>query len=193
MSEVHVGQPSSLRERLRQRLRQGRDERRLRRWLRAELAAIDVQRPVGMSGVCRRLGQRRGKDIRVLSYPLHVPGPFGLWLSTPTADYILYQQQTTALHQEHIIAHELGHVLAGHGSDEEDDSVWQELMPDVPPEMIRRALRRSAYDTHQEREAEVIATVLLESAATHASVSLPARTPRARRVQEALSDRQRWL
>lgn len=35
--------------------------------------------------------------------------------------------------------------------------------------------------------------MLLETAATHASVSLPAQTLRARRVQEALSNRQRWL
>ncbi len=154
---------------------------------------IGVRGPVGMGEVCDRLGRRRGRPIHLLAYPLRVPGPFGLWLSTPGADYILYQQQTTALHQEHIVAHELGHLLGGHRSDEDDDSVWQELMPDVPPELIRRALRRSAYDTHDEHEAEMIATILLETAATHASVSLPARSPRAQRAQDALSDRQRWL
>ena len=64
-----------------------------------------------MSEVCRRLGERRGKAIRLVAYPLEAPGPFGLWLNTPSADYILYQAETTPAHQQHIIAHELGHLL----------------------------------------------------------------------------------
>lgn len=154
---------------------------------------MDIEGPTDMTDVCLRLGRRRGKPIQLIAYPLEVPGPFGLWLSTPSADYILYQAQTTRLHQEHIIAHELGHLLANHGSAEDDDAVWRELMPDIPPEMIRRALRRSAYDTDQEREAETAATILLEAAAVAEYVTLPGGSARARRAQRALGDPQDWL
>nr|WP_137814862.1 hypothetical protein [Gandjariella thermophila] len=146
-----------------------------------------------MADVCARLSERRGKPIRLLAYPLEVPGPFGLWLNTPSADYVLYQAETTRLHQEHIIAHELGHLLADHPSDEDDDAVWRELMPDIPPELIRRALRRTSYDTEHEREAETVATMLLESAAVAGYVPDTAHTPRAKRAQRALGDRQDWL
>jgi hypothetical protein len=178
---------------LRQSVGRGVNEWKLRRRLRLELAALDIDEPTDMADVCERLGRRRGKPIRLIAYPLEVPGPFGLWLSTPAADYILYQAETTKLHQEHIIAHELGHLLANHGSDEDDDAVWRELMPDIPPEMIRRALRRTSYDTDQEREAETAATMLLESAAVVEYVSLPAQSARARRAQRALGDSQHWI
>ena len=166
-------------------------ESRLRRRLRAELAACGIEGVTSMKEVADRLGQRRGKPIKLLAYPLEVPGPFGLWLATSSADYIIYQEQTTEAHQRHIIAHELGHILAEHHSDEDDDAAWRELMPDIPPEMIRRALRRTHYDNDHEREAETAATILLEAAA--ASVSVPGRSARARRAQEALGDPQGWL
>lgn len=178
---------------LRGRLKHRRDEARLRRRLRRELADLEIDAPTGMAEVCLRLGARRGKPIRLVPYPLEVPGPFGLWLETPSADYILYQAETTALHQEHIIAHELGHVLARHRRDEPGEEVWHELMPDVPPEVVRRALRRSSYETDQEREAETVATMLLEAAAARGVESRPGRSPRARRVERALGGSRDWL
>lgn len=58
-----------------------------------------------------------------MAYPIAVPGPFGIWLSTSRADHILCQEQTNRQHQEHIIVHELGHMTADHRSDEEDDDL----------------------------------------------------------------------
>jgi hypothetical protein len=177
--------------RVRQACRRAVAEVRLRRWLRRELAALEIDEPTTMADVCQRLGRRRGRPIRLHAYPFDVPGPFGMWLPTATSDHILYQAETTALHQEHIIAHELGHLLAGHGA-VEDDGAWTDLMPDIPPETIRRALRRASYDTVDEREAETVATILLESAAVVRSVRLPAKSARAGRAQAALGDRRIW-
>jgi hypothetical protein len=178
---------------LRQAVRRWVGELRLRWRLRRELAALEIEEPTTMSDVCGRLSKRRGKPIRLVPYPFDVPGPFGMWLPTTSTDYILFQAETTALHQEHIIAHELGHLIAGHESVENEDQVWHELMPDIPPETIRRVLRRGTYDTDAEREAETVATMLLESAAAGELVALPAHSARARRAQRALSDRRRWL
>lgn len=77
-----------------------------------------------------------------MPYPIEQPGPFGIWLSTDAADLIVYQSQTTRAHQEHIILHEVGHIIAGHEGEPE--------------------YRRSAYDSRQEREAELIAMILHE-------------------------------
>lgn len=178
---------------LRRSLQRRVGEARLRRRLRGELAALGIEGPTDMADVCARLGRRRGKPIRLVAYPLEVPGPFGLWLNTPSADYILYQAETTRVHQEHIIAHELGHLLAGHSSNEQDDAVWRELMPDIPPDVIRRALRRTSYDTDDEREAETVATILLEAAVVVESVARPGLSPRARRAQRTLGDSNDWL
>lgn len=162
----------------------------LRRRLRHLLAALKVEGPTPMAEVCRRLGEHRGRPVRLYPYVLEVPGPFGLWIKTSAADLILYQSMgTTPLHREHIVAHELGHVLADHPPDEDDDAVWRELMPDIPPEFIHRALRRrTSYDSEYEREAEIVATVLLEATARAHSLMLPGHSPRARRAQRALGD-----
>lgn len=168
-------------------------EVRLRQRLHRELTAIGINTPMPMAEVCRRLQERSGKPIRLLAYPLEVPGAFGAWLSTPSADYILYQRETTPAHQEHIIAHELGHMLAGHSSDEFEDELWRELLPDIPAEHIRRALRRTHYDTEDERAAEMAATMLLERATTHRARTGRSSSQRAARAQRSLIDPQGWL
>lgn len=169
-------------------------EREIRRRCKRELRALQIRPPLDVRLLCRRLGERRGKPIRLVSYPIPVPGPFGLWLSTRSADYILYQQETSRSHQEHIILHEVGHVLADHPSDETDDSVWRDLLGNIPPDAIRRALRRSSYDETHEREAELVATVILEWASVVDQVT-PQRPSDTglQRIQDALGDRRGWL
>src|SRR6185436_10468256 len=41
-------------------------------------------------------------------------GPCGVWLSLPEVDYVFYEPETSQLHREHIILHELGHLLCEH-------------------------------------------------------------------------------
>ncbi|PKW18743.1 uncharacterized protein DUF955 [Saccharopolyspora spinosa] len=165
----------------------------MRRRLRRDLAGLGIDEPVDMGEVCRRLSVQRGKPIRLVAYPFAVPGPFGWWGSTPDTDFILYQAETTPAHQQHIIAHELGHLLADHKPDPDEDPLWATMMPDISPEVIRRALRRTSYDTVQEQEAEIAATMLLEAAAVVECVRLPGLSQRAGRAQRALGDRMVWL
>lgn len=173
-----------------QRVRRDRRIAGLRRRLRSELRAAGVEGPTPMAEICARFGERRGKPIRLLAVPMEVPGPFGLWIKTTAADVILYQGTgTTRFHQEHIIAHELGHLLADHPSDEGDDEMWRQLLPDIPPSVIRSALRRrTSYANEYEQEAEVLATVLLEATTKAHEVTLPSWSPRARRAQTSLGD-----
>ena len=173
-----------------QRVRRDRRATGLRRRLRSELRAAGIEGPTPMAEVCARLGEHRGKPIRLLGVPMEVPGPFGLWIKTTAADVILYQRTgTTRFHQEHIIAHELGHLLADHPSDEGDDEMWRQLLPDIPPDAIRSALRRrTTYANEYEQEAEALATVLLEATTKAQEITLPGRSPRARRAQTSLGD-----
>jgi hypothetical protein len=124
-----------------------------------------------------------------------VPGPFGARITTPTTDYILYQQETSKAHLDHIVLHEVGHLIAGHRNDEEDDELLSTLCPNVSPEAVRRALRRTSYDTEHEREAESVATIILEWASVLDRVAprlLDDGTPE-NRYDEALIDRMDWL
>ncbi|HEX3782512.1 MAG TPA: hypothetical protein VHX38_22840 [Pseudonocardiaceae bacterium] len=169
------------------------NERVLRRQCRRTLQSLDIQPPLRVPVLCERLGLRRGRPIRLVAYPLPVPGPFGLWIASPTADYLLYQRHTSAAHQNHIILHEIGHVLAGHRSDEGEEAAWSVLTPDALRTAIRHALRRTCYDSDREREAELVATIILEWACVLDQIAPPmADDPAVRRLQVALGDHQGW-
>ncbi|PKV95534.1 MULTISPECIES: hypothetical protein [Amycolatopsis] len=181
-------------------------ERQLRRRCRQLLTDLDIQPPLDVAELCRRVGIQRGKPIRLRAHPIPVPGPFGAWISAASADYIFYQQETSKPHQDHIILHELGHMLAGHDSGEPDNTLLAELYPDssteslrteypdLAPDAVRRALRRTSYDTVQEYEAETVATIILEWASVLDRVWTPAaRSNTAHRIETALSDRLGWL
>lgn len=177
-------------------------ERELRRRCRKLLNELDIRPPLDVDELCRRVGTQRGKPIRPVAHPIPVPGPFGAWITTSTADYILYQRETSRAHQDHIILHELGHILAGHRSDEDDDALLGQLnaddapqFPDLAPEAVRRALGRTSYDSEQEREAETVATIILEWASVLASVGPPpdSTDATAQRMGSALTDRLGWL
>jgi len=116
-----------------------------------------------------------------------------VWIATAKADYILYQQETSKAHQNHIILHELGHLLAGHTSDEQDDGLLAGLYPDLEPDAVRRALRRTSYDSAHEREAETVATIILEWASVLDKVAPRNSEGPARRMAKSLADRIGWL
>ncbi|GGM81306.1 hypothetical protein GCM10012275_59940 [Longimycelium tulufanense] len=166
----------------------------LRRRCRRLLRELDIQPPLQVKELCEQLGRQRGRPINLAPFPLPVPGPFGLWIAAADADHIVYQQETSPFHQDHIILHEIGHILAEHRSDDHDEEFWLSMMPDLSPEAVRRALRRSSYDTAHEREAELVATLILEWAAVLNRVS-PTRASNAavQRFQSALGDRRGWL
>ncbi|GLZ28975.1 hypothetical protein Lesp02_11650 [Lentzea sp. NBRC 105346] len=169
------------------------NERELRKRCRRLLNDLDIHPPLDVAELCRKVGEQRGRPIRLLAHPIPVPGPFGVWISTAGADYILYQQETTKSHQNHIILHELGHLIAGHTSDESDDLLLSQLYPDLEPDAVRRALRRTSYDNDQEREAETVATIILEWASVLDQVAPRASDGPARRMSSALADRLGWL
>lgn len=155
---------------------------------------MDVQPPLDVPELCEALGRRRGKPIVLRPCPLPVPGPLGLWVSTPDADVVLYLESATRLHRDHIVLHEVGHILADHASPGSLEERWEALLPGIKASAVRRILQRCTYDDEQEYEAELVATIVMEwasvldrvASATPADASV-------RRIQAALGDRRGWL
>ncbi|MFE2284390.1 hypothetical protein ACFXDJ_09470 [Streptomyces sp. NPDC059443] len=84
----------------------------------------------------------------------------GMWVSTPMADFVIYAACATRAHQEHIIAHELGHIMCDHQSvSDMDDGILGQLFPDISPVIVRRVLQRTKYSHRNEQEAETIASL----------------------------------
>ncbi|MEU8461175.1 hypothetical protein [Streptomyces sp. NPDC029003] len=115
-----------------------------------------------MDELCRKLGQRLNRPVRLIPWALPIPGPFGLWMSRPHEEVIFYQEETTRVHQDHIILHEVGHILAEHEDDGAAGEDFPGLGPDFPPDLITRGFRRTCYTEDYEREAELVATIIQE-------------------------------
>ncbi|MBM9508884.1 ParH-like protein [Streptomyces sp. KK5PA1] len=112
------------------------------------------------------LARRRGRPIELLPVPLLPHTPCGLLVTTARADYILYAADTTPLHQQHILLHEAAHLICGHDSATPAMSCAAEvLLPHLPTSLIERVLGRTVYTEPQEREAELVASLILTRAA----------------------------
>ncbi len=90
-----------------------------------------------------------------------------MWLAWQDVDVVVYAADASHAYQDHIIVHELAHILCGHRT--ADDPIAQgadTLFPDLDPQLVRDVLYRSAYTDPQEREAEMIASLFLKQAAS---------------------------
>lgn len=131
---------------------------------RKRLTELDLPQPFDVHALCEQIG-RRDRPIRLLPMDLAPGSPCGLWVCTDERDYIVYQRATTPLHQEHIIVHELAHVLCGHiDSAGLGDEHARRLFPHLAPDTVRRVLGRGAYCSEEEQEAEVLASMILQRA-----------------------------
>ncbi|MER7110103.1 hypothetical protein [Streptomyces sp. NPDC000229] len=127
------------------------------------LEELDPPRPFSLDALCGSLETLRGRPLHLHPLPLHAAtaGVCGLWLATSAADHIFFEQQTTRSHQEHIVLHEIGHLLFDHHPVRSDDfGGLGALLSDLSPRLIERLLGRTDYTTREEQEAEMFASVL---------------------------------
>jgi hypothetical protein len=141
------------------------NDREIRSRCRRLVDGLDIPVPFDAREVCRRVGTDRDRPIHLSALPMPPGVPCGLWVSTEAADFIFYEEQTSGLHQEHIILHELGHLLCDHEpTTGPAPDISRVLLPNLDPALVSRVLTRSHYSATAEREAEMIASLILERA-----------------------------
>ncbi|MEU2309380.1 toxin [Streptomyces misionensis] len=153
------------------------DDKELRRWCTGIVGNLEMPERADVNSLCDMLEDLRGRRISLLQAPMPTgPGrPCGLWVATDEHDFILYQEYTTQAHQEHIIRHELGHMICGHeAAPMMADEAVQLLMPSLDPDLVRSVLGRSQYSNSEEKAAELVASLM----PVHAEQSGPRRPSR---------------
>lgn len=107
------------------------------------------------------IAELRGKPI--LLKPLNTVGvsnpPCGVRLETPQTDLVFYETGTSVHHQRHILTHELMHIFRDHPGSLEVDTPTAHALG-VNPTLVLRMSGRTRYSTVEEREAEILATVV---------------------------------
>ncbi|MFF7633005.1 hypothetical protein ACFZB9_07610 [Kitasatospora sp. NPDC008050] len=105
-----------------------------------------------------------GYPIQVLPIAEDIAqGLCGLWIRSKSNDYIFVHPDTSRAHQDHIIAHELGHILRNHQGLPilpAAQPVADRLVPDLDPRVVKMMLGRTSYEHDDEEEAELIGTYL---------------------------------
>jgi hypothetical protein len=134
--------------------------RRLRRRCKAIAAQLPLMRPFDVHELCRRLAEQRCRPIHLMPIT-GLSEAHGLWMSTDSADLIFYEAGTALPHQEHIILHELSHMLCGHYRDgiPETEHI-RSLLPNLDFKIIRTMLARTSYLAAEEHEAELLASII---------------------------------
>jgi hypothetical protein len=129
-----------------------------------------------------------GRPIELLALaPDEMPaGTCGLWLALAGRDVIGFPAGAARTHRDHIVLHEVGHMLAGHRGILDPGPAA--LLPDLDPEMVRAVLGRSVYSDIQEQEAELIASLILQRSLTTTPTPPRAYDPVVDRLRRALDD-----
>jgi hypothetical protein len=132
------------------------------------LDGVDVPEPFDVDVFASTVAARRNRPLRLMPKQT-ATGPCGVWIATPDADYVFFENGTSAIHREHIILHELGHLLGEHEAHETiDEDVLRQLFCGLDLDVIRRVLGRTSYSAAEEQEAEMIASIVLERAGRRA-------------------------
>jgi hypothetical protein len=119
--------------------------------------------PFDVLTLCESMARQRRRPVRLMPTLVGLGSLCGAWIAGQSEDYIFYERDTSPLHRDHIVLHELGHILCGHsGSLVSADQYARLLMPDLDPALIRSMLGRSGYTSRQEREAELFAELIWE-------------------------------
>ena len=169
--------------------------RSIRRQCEGALEGVRVPNPFDINDFCRIVSSRRGRALHLVPKQTRL-GPCGVWLCLPDVDYVFYEAETSQLHREHIILHELGHLLCEHQPTEViDDELIAQLFPHLNPTVVHRVLGRTNYTAVEEQEAEMVASLVrnrveheLRDARQRGEVPVPWMTDVDRDVVDRLRD-----
>lgn len=79
---------------------------------------------------------------------------------TESAVHVFYDPRTSVLHQDHIIAHEFSHLLLGHHENRPVSALAPAFITSVDPATVQMMLGRTKYDEDEERDTELLASLL---------------------------------
>ena len=121
---------------------------RVRRRCQERLRQLTLPEPFNLTELCRSVSISRGRPLHVrgIPGPASRARPCGIWIATDDEDWVFVDQQTSPLHRQHIVLHELAHMLCNHpAADLPENDMLRRLFPDLSPAMVRTVLSRTSY------------------------------------------------
>ncbi|MEV0292903.1 hypothetical protein [Nocardia sp. NPDC050710] len=129
---------------------------------------VPLPSPWNLNAYLADVAAHRGRSISL--HP--VPGEIlaekgcrgkGLWVARKHDDIIVYDADATGRNADHIILHEVGHMLLGHGKEDTEPNTPMPptLAALLPSFSAQRVLGRIEFGADREQEAEVFADMTM--------------------------------
>lgn len=126
-----------------------------------------------------RLERHRRRDIDLCAITWSPGDSCGAWQQHSDHDVIAYTENTSGFHQDHIILHEVGHMISQHrGRCVLSQEQAQRIAPDLTPVALAHLLDRSGAQA-EEHEAETIAVLIHQRARVHLQPAIDVLPPAA--------------
>ncbi|MGW1224289.1 toxin [Streptomyces sp. NPDC001478] len=148
--------------------------RELRRECEAGLAGLPIPFPFTVEGLVANMEEATGRTIVLQEMPdrlARVNTACGLRLKAGGTSFVLYRRRPTAYQTQHVVLHELCHEWFDHGASLDAEQL-RRLLPVFDTSLIARVVgpeavlapdavqARAQYDTHDERMAELGASLI---------------------------------
>jgi hypothetical protein len=135
-----------------------------RRQSRRFVRGLDLPPAASVRDLLPAVERLSGHPIRLVPAPAgSAQGVCGIWIRMDGIDYVFVHEDTSRAHQDHIIAHELAHILRNHQGSlvlPQANPVTDRLVPTLDPTVVKMMLGRTTYEHQDEKEAELIGTCL---------------------------------
>jgi hypothetical protein len=143
------------------------------------LSHIGLPYPWDINQFLDRLERHRGRDIDLCAISWSPGNSCGAWQQYPDYDVIAYAVNTSSFHQDHIILHEIGHMISQHrGRCVLSHEEAQRIAPDLAPTALAHLLDPSGGPV-EEHEAETIAALIHQRARVRSQLAIDLMPPAA--------------
>ncbi|WP_194836324.1 hypothetical protein [Nocardia sp. XZ_19_369] len=129
-------------------------------------ASLEVPRPWHLETFVDSVATLLGKPITLFGQPdLTAKGfPCGVVIERPDSFVVAYDAASSGYHTDHIVLHEIAHLLldhAGYVSPSSRLRTLQQLFTEVDTDVVLRVLARTDYDDVLESQAELFASLVM--------------------------------
>ncbi len=120
---------------------------------------LELPDPWNVDELAARIAADRGRALRIQSRPPAGDGITGTIFRLGSEDVIFWRADLSGVHRDHVICHELGHLLCGHL--EGGNAYTAGTDADLAGAVAIMLHRQCQYGERKEREAEEIADLIL--------------------------------
>jgi hypothetical protein len=120
--------------------------------------SLNLPNPVSLGSIHSHLEKLRGRTIKIKAMKgTPTDTVCGLWFGLDNLDVIFHAPAASAVHRQQIILHEFAHMILRHEEETVSTAYAQTFFPNLDPDSVVTAMKRSDFLDEFEVTAEILA------------------------------------